>query len=318
MTSIWLRRGLLLAAASLATVLAGCGAGTVFSALLPSRFIVFGDAFNDVGQGGAKYTVNDGSANTWVDQVASNYGKTVSANSAGGLGYARGNARVTLKPDAAGATATLTVREQIDTFMAAGGKFAADDVVVVNGGISDLVVQGQALSAGSISSAELVARAAQAGVDMGTQVRRLVGAGATHVVVTGVYDLSKSPWASAIGQVSALSTASIQFNTSLLTSIVDLGANVLYIDSAYYLNLLANLPASYGLSNSTSAACNSVDAGPGIGIGAGQVNSALCNTSTIVGGVDYKTVMFADNLYLTPVANRLFGDYAAARMRTRW
>jgi phospholipase/lecithinase/hemolysin len=133
-----------------------------------------------------------------------------------------------------------------------------------------------------------------------------------------VYDLSKSPWAINMGQGAILSQASIAFNTALLTTIVDLGANVLYVDAAYYFNLMANQPAVYSFTNSTAAACVSLDVGPGIGIGNNQVNSSLCTTSTIAAGIDYKAFLFADNLYVNPVAHRLFGDYAAARMRSRW
>jgi hypothetical protein len=55
-------------------------------------------------------------------------------------------------------------------------------------------------------------------------------------------------------------------------------------------------------------ACTSVDAGAGIGIGAGQVNSSLCTPSTIAAGVNYTTYLFADPLYFAPSAQRLFGD----------
>ena len=58
--------------------------------------------------------------------------------------------------------------------------------------------------------------------------------------------------------------------------------------------------------------------GPGIGIGAGQVNSALCTPSTIVAGADYNRYVFADKVYLTPNAQRLFGDYAQQTLSHRW
>ncbi len=317
MTSIWLRRGLLLAAASAVTLLAGCGAGTVYSSLVPSRFIAFGDGFSDVGQGGTKYSVNDGNISGWAQELANVYGKPLTPKSAGGLGYAVGNARIVQKPDAAGNAATPTLKEQIDAFLATNS-FAADDVVTVNGGVSDMLVQGQALIAGTLSAADFNTNVKQAGLDLGTQVRRLVAAGAQHVVVTGVYNMSKSPWGVASGQAAVLSAGSISFNTALLTSVVDLGANVLYVDSAYYVNLMVNLPAAYGLTNSTVAACTSVDAGPGIGIGANQVNSSLCTATTVTAGIDYSTYAFADNVYLAPTAGRAFGDYAAGRTKSRW
>ena len=72
------------------------------------------------------------------------------------------------------------------------------------------------------------------------------------------------------------------------------------------------------MTNSATPVCTSVDAGPGIGVGTGQINSLLCSPSTIGSGVDYGLYVFADKLYLTPVAGRAFGDYVAGRIKARW
>mgnify|MGYP002653276431 CR=1 FL=1 len=113
-------------------------------------------------------------------------------------------------------------------------------------------------------------------------------------MVAGTYDLSKTPWATDIGRTTVLNSASSAFNEGLLVGIVDLGANVLYVDLAYYVNLYTSSPSAYGFENATKAVCTSVDATDGIGIGAGKVNSVLCTTSTLLGGVDYNRYMFAD------------------------
>ena len=154
-----------------------------------------------------------------------------------------------------------------------------------------------------------------AGEDMAAQVRRLVNAGAKYVVVTGTYDLSKTPWAKAIGRESLLHDASSRFNDGLLVNIVDLGANVLYIDLAYYVNVYTGAPGNYGFNNATDAVCTSVDATNGIGIGAGQVNSALCTPSTLLSGASQDSYVFADRVYMTPLAHRQFGTYAYDRLR---
>jgi len=164
----------------------------------------------------------------------------------------------------------------------------------------------------------MVAAARQAGEDMAAQVRRLVAAGAKYVVVTGTYDLSKTPWAKTIGREALLADASSRFNDGLLVGIVDLGANVLYVDLAYYVNLYTGVPANYGFNNATTAVCTSVDATNGIGIGAGQVNSALCTASTLLPGASQTSYVFADPVYLTPSAQRQFGTYAYDRLRARW
>ena len=317
MAANWMRRTVMVAACASAALLAACGSSTTESAIAPERFVAFGDANSDVGQKGTRYTVNDGSVNNWTLQVAANYGKPLAAASAGGKSYAVGNARVKIKPDAAGNASTPTITEQIDTFLASGS-FGASDVVFLSGGISDVIAGMAAVQAGTQTEAAMVAAARQAGEDMAAQVRRLVAAGAKYVVVTGTYDLSKTPWAKTIGREALLADASSRFNDGLLVGIVDLGANALYVDLAYYVNLYTGVPANYGFNNATTAVCTSVDATNGIGIGAGQVNSALCTASTLLPGVSQTSYVFADPVYLTPSAQRQFGTYAYDRLRARW
>lgn len=316
MSSHWMRRGLLALASASALLVAACGSGSIESQLQPSRIVVFGDGFSDVGQTGKRYTVNDNGINMWTQEVAASFGITLVPVAAGGTAYATLNARIGAKPDAAGSSTTPTVVEQIDTFLA-GNAPTGNDLVIVGGGISDIVAEMGQLNAGTQTSEQMLADVRQAGRDLGTQVRRLVAAGATHVVVVGTYDLGVSPWAKATGQTSLLSEASTRFNTELLVSIVDLGANALYIDAALLYNLMYNNPAVYSLANSTDPVCNSVDAGVGIGIGAGQVNSALCTTSTVV-DTNYGAYLFADRVYPAPAGHIKFGDYAYSRVRARW
>lgn len=317
MAANWMRRTVLVAACASVALLAACGSSTTESAISPARFVAFGDANSDVGQNGSRYTVNDGSVNNWTLQVAANYGKPLAAVSAGGTSYSVGNARIQGKPDAAGKAGTPTVTEQIDAFLA-NGKFAANDVTLLTGGISDVITGMAAVNAGTQTEAAMVAASRKAGEDMAAQVRRLVNAGAKYVLVTGTYDLGKTPWAKTIGREALLSNASSRFNEGLLVNIVDLGANVLYVDLAYYVNLYAGTPGNYGFNNATTAVCTSVDAANGIGIGAGQVNSALCNTSTLLAGARQDAYVFADSVYLTPSAQRQFGTYAYDRLRARW
>ncbi|MFO1246244.1 MAG: SGNH/GDSL hydrolase family protein [Ramlibacter sp.] len=313
----WLRRAAMAAVCASAALLAACGSSSIESTLTPSRFVAFGDGFSDVGQGGTRYTVNDGSANVWSQYMASLFGAGLVAQSAGGQSYARGNARVTAKPDAAGRTTTLTITEQVDSFLATN-TIGPRDVLVIGGGISDIVAQMAAVTAGTQTGAQMVVNVRQAGRELGAQVRRLVAAGGKYVVVTGAYNLGRSPWAAAISQGSLLEEASLRFNEELLVSIVDLGANVLYVDAALHYNLVTAVPSSYNLLDAAGVVCTSVDAGAGIGIGNGQINSALCNTATIVTGVDYNRYVFADRIYPTPQAHRLFGEYAYNRVRARW
>jgi outer membrane lipase/esterase len=316
MSSHWMRRGLLALASASALLVAACGSGSIESQLQPSRIVVFGDGFSDVGQTGKRYTVNDGGVNMWSQELAVSFGITLTPVSAGGTSYATLNARIAAKPDAVGNTATPTVTEQVGTFLA-GNTITANDLVVVSGGVSDIIAGMAQVNAGTQTPEQMLADVRQAGRDLGAQVRRVVQAGGNHVVVVGAYDLGVSPWARAIGQTSLLSEASTKFNTELLVSIVDLGATTLYVDAALLYNLMYNNPSLYSFTNSADPVCTSVDAGAGIGIGAGQVNSALCTTSTLA-DVNYGGFLFADRVYPAPAGHIKFGDYAFARVRARW
>lgn len=322
MTGTWMRRIAALAACASLLLLAGCNSSIV-SAFTPTRIVSFGDGFSDVGNLGVnnRYTVNDGSVNNWTLELAADFGLGLAPSNSGGLGYAQGNARIALTPDAAGGTSTLTVTQQIDKFLASNS-FQPGDLVLINGGISDIVYNWEQMQAGNISQSQMTANVAAAANALGAQVRRLVSAGAQHVVVVGTYDLSASPWAAMIGQPrlnSLLSTTTVQFNNALLVSIVDLGANVLYVDAGLYFNLVTASPTSYSpLTDASTVVCNSVDPGPGIGIGANQVNSSLCTPSTIIAGANYANYTFADAIYFAPSAQRLFGDNAHASVAQRW
>lgn len=314
------RRSLLAAAGATvsAAVLSACGSSTVESANTPTRFISFGDGFSDVGQSGSRYTVNDGTVNVWAQQVAASYGSTLTAVSSGGFGYAVGNARVTNTTNAVGTAGAGSITTQIDTFLASH-QFATSDLVIVQGGFSDIIAEYASYSAGTITQAQFYANVAAAGVELATQIKRVVAAGARYVLAAGSYYLGITPWAIGLNQASVITEASKQFNDALLVAIVDLGNNVLFVDTAYYFNLFSNAGASFGFSNVVTPVCVSADAGVGIGIGAGEVNSALCSASTLIGGVtDYSVYLFADKVYPSPSAHRQFGVYAYDRLRARW
>jgi outer membrane lipase/esterase len=317
MSSLWMRRGLLALVSASALLIAACGSGTIESQLQPTRILVFGDGLSDLGQGGTRYTVNDGGVNIWTQHVAASFGSNLTSAAAGGTSWARGNVRITSKPDAAGDSATPTVTEQIDAFLAAG-TIGDADLVIVGGGTADIVAEMAKVTSGAQTGEQMVANVQQAGRDLAAQVRRLVAAGGKHVVVTGTYDLGRSPWAIGVGQGALISRASSKFNEEMLVSIVDLGGNVLFVDLALLYNLMIAVPSAYDMVNAIDPVCTSVDPGPGIGIGAGQVNSALCTPSTVVPGVNYNQFVFADRVYPAPQAQRKFGEYAFTRIRARW
>lgn len=314
MAANWMRRTALVAACASAALLAACGSSSIESALKPEQLITFGDGYSFVRE--QRYTVNNGTVNNWTLQLLDHYQKSGSAT--GGLvSFAEGNTRIAQHPDAAGNATTPTITEQIDRFLAMGTP-KPNDLLLLNGGISDLIVGMAAVRAGTQTPDQFVANARLNGQALAAQVRRLVAAGASHIAVTGTYDLGKTPWAKSIGQEALLSQASSRFNESLLVAINDLSQHVLYVDAAYYVNLYESTPSSFSFNNATTPVCTSVDAGNGIGIGQGQVNSALCTSATLLPGADADRYVFADAVYLTPSAHRQLGTYAYDKLRARW
>jgi phospholipase/lecithinase/hemolysin len=298
--------------------LAACGGGgSTDSEIEPTRIVAFGDAFADVGQNGAKYTVNDTNVNNWTQIVALEFNLTVAPSSAGGQSYATGNARVTAEPDAAGSTATATVSQQVDTFLAAGAP-RSGDLVLVNAGTSDVIFQARSVIQGTIGADVATERAGRAGRALAAQVKRLVEAGARNVVVVGPYNLAVAPWATQSNQADLLEELSQEFNDQLKVALVDYGRTVLYVDAALHFNLVSSLPGAYGLEEDIVPACTSIDPGPGIGTGTNQVNSNRCTPATVRAGADYERLLWADRVYPTPVGQRLFGEYATERIRNRW
>ncbi len=236
----WYRRLAILAGlTALAAALAGCSSSTIASAITPKRIISFGDNISDVGQSGAKYTVNDGSVNTWVDEVATSFSLTIKSSNAGGTAYGRGLARIAGNTDVNGNTGTLSVTQQIDAFLAKDS-FTADDIVFINGGGNDVVAEMNAVIAGTQTMDQATANIKAAGTALAGQVMRLVDQGASYVVVMGTYNMGQTPWAIAVNRASDITNLSSKLNESMLVPIVAQGKHVLYVDITYYLNLVSN------------------------------------------------------------------------------
>ncbi|MBL0421164.1 SGNH/GDSL hydrolase family protein [Ramlibacter sp. AW1] len=314
------RRSLLAASLS-AAVLAACGGGDVVSQFTPARIVVFGDGSADLGRTDAadpaqnrpRYTINDGSIGIWTRQLAARYGLPLASSDAGGSSYAIGNARVAAATDAAGNTGTPTIVSQIAAYSP-----LPSDLVVISAGFSDVIAEARQTQLSQQTREQGLADLDAAARQLGEAVAALVQRGAGRVVVTGPYDLSISPWARATGQGELLRAYSSRFISSLKVSMVRLGGSVLYLDREDYVNRIYNRPDSYGITNVAGRVCTSVDPGPGIGIGENQVSSALCTPATLEPSADPARWLFADAVYLTPAANRLFGDFAYDTIRRYW
>ena len=308
MSSTLQRRALLALSLAAAAALTACGSSSVESALEPDRFLVVGDGFSDIGQGpnGTAPTVNDGSR-LWTQELANYYGKTVTAANTGGYSYAQAYARVS-QADTTGHNAP-SITDQVTKLLAAT-TIGANDVVLMSAGMSDVYAEVEA--AGGVITDATRANVSAAGTAYGKQVRRLLDAGATHVAMTGVYNLGNSPWGKAFGEDTAkeITKLAVRFNDAALIEVTDLWQKVLWRDSALMYNVVYNDPETYALNDKITAVCTVPDV-------------YNCTTSTLVAGADSQKFLWADGIHMTPRINRMFGsrDYGesmASQLKERW
>lgn len=286
-----------LAATGAAGLLSACGSGDIVSALQPNRLVSFGDGLSDLGQGGTRYTVNDGTVNTWADRLASRYGKTLTAQAAGGLGYAQGHAATDAMP--------RSIEAQIDAFLV-NQTLGSSDVVLMNIPLSYVLRPVAAVKAGTLTEAAALLQIADSGVAFAAQVKRLIAAGAKYIVVAGAYDLGKSPFAVAQAQVALHSAGTLKLNDTFKVEAVKLGANVLFVDAAYLVNRNIEFGPNWGFVNSKDAICTTPTA-------------LTCTDSTLTITASTKAqYLFADNIHMTPSGNQQLGDYAYDQLRGRW
>lgn len=295
----FLRGGLLATTAVLAgpALLSACGgSGDIVSALRPSRFIVLGDGLSYLGA--SRYTVNDGSTNIWALQLAGRYNLSVADVGSGGAGYAQGGAVVS--------GAAPSIEAQVGAFLGAGTP-GANDVVLINIPMAGVVSAMAAVKAATQTQAQALATLKAEGKAFAAQVHRLVTGGVKYLLVAGVYDMGKSPLAIAQAQQAAFTEAAQQINDGFKTDASDLGANVLFVDTASYINLLVENPGGYGLTNATAAVCL-----------ADPATSCTAASGDLVAGADPALYLFADQTHPTPAAHRLFGNHAYDQIVKRW
>jgi phospholipase/lecithinase/hemolysin len=288
------RRALLALACATMALLGACSSSEIVDPFTPTRILSVGDGFSDLGQDGKRYTVNDGSINIWTQYIAALYGLPLVASDQGGLSYARGDALVSSGPN--------SIVGQVDKLLAAN-KFAAGDLVVVNGGVADIVTTAARTD---ITYDQKVASLNAAGLAMAAQVNRIVQAGATHILASGVWPLGQTPLGTETGQVTNLNNLTLAFNNAFKIGMVNLGANVLWLDTATYYNNVYYNPTAYPpLNNVVTKACTTV-----------LVTD--CTPATITPGFDYNTLLFANGVYPTPSGHRLLGSFAQIQVANRW
>jgi phospholipase/lecithinase/hemolysin len=311
--------------------------------------VSFGDSLSDVGSyavgsvkslGGGKFTVNSPNAKIWIELIAERLGQGTPCaaetglsgdpaqgyfapvtNVSGCTAYAQGGARVT-DPVGPGNRAlggtnavigelTVPVATQIQNHLAAhGGNFSGSEAVFVLAGGNDLLIQLAAVAQGG-EPIDAVGGVAKAGIELALQIRSLIAAGANYIVVVNLPDVSKSPLGLAQNSVhqELMQALSQTFNAALRQGVNDM-PQVLYVDAyARGRDQSAN-PAQYGLTNTTTPACDLSPAKNPLD------SSLICTMANVVPG-QIDRYQFADTVHPSPYGHQLLADLVSSEMAGR-
>ncbi|WP_246795855.1 SGNH/GDSL hydrolase family protein [Burkholderia perseverans] len=343
-------------ASAVLALLAACGGGDDNAAPTPTasvkmQVVSFGDSLSDVGTyspqillgfGGGRFTTNPGEV--WTQKVAEFYGDTlkpayeggfgVPLQATGGLGYAQGGSRVTQQPgighaDASVANAdfaqatTTPISTQLQQYLQQYGSFNANQIVLVNGGANDILLQAQiAQAAGSTPAAQLAAAQAVglAAQQLGGIVAQIASSGAAHVFVSNMPDIGTTPLAVAGGAATAaaLTQLSALFNQTLAATLTALNVDttkVKLMDTFTWQDGIGANFAANGFSvGNTGTACN-LDAMAAAATKAGVAqpsafaSSLFCSPQTYTVANADQTYMFADTVHPTTRLHALFAQF---------
>jgi outer membrane lipase/esterase len=195
--------------------------------------------------------------------------------------------------------------------VAAGGGAAAVGGALAAGwstSVQNAVAAGGAAAAGAAAQAA-VAAMGQAGAELATLVKsQLVAKGARYVVVVNLPDVSLTPFglrldAQTRGLVTSMTNA---FNTQLQSGL-GTTPNILYVDFFAQQKVVVASPASFGLQNITTEACD-----PASPLNPFQGSSIACTEQTL--RANTAGYQYADGVHPSPLGHTLIADFVAAQM----
>jgi phospholipase/lecithinase/hemolysin len=158
----------------------------------------------------------------------------------------------------------------------------------------------------------LVKALATAGAELGAYVKtQIVANGATHVVVNNLPDVSISPSAKAqsADTQKLIQTMVANFNDQLNAAVAG-EPKVLYVDLAAISRDQSTNPTPYGLTNTTTPACDLSPAKNPLG------SSLVCTKNNLIAG-DVSHYMFADSVHPTPFEYSLIARYVLEQMTVK-
>jgi outer membrane lipase/esterase len=306
---------------------------------------------------------NTNNANIWVEWISARLGvaitpalvgfgptanrrkcpvaATIPALAGSCTGYAQGGSRVTSPAGignptgdggslAAPAPMTVPMVTQVADHLAAFTRFGGDDIVFVWGGNNDTFIQLGLVGAGAIAPADAAAAMQTAATELVALVKdEILAKGAKRVAVMTLPDASNAPAfagadANTRGLLSQLSAA---FNATMVAGLEGSGAKI--IDARTLNAAVQSSPASFGLTNVTTPACNAAIIN---GVTGGRIadgSSLFCNAApaalftaaglpnlnAITPGASASTYLFADGVHPTTGGHKIFADQVLVKLK---
>jgi outer membrane lipase/esterase len=248
-----------------------------------SNAYFFGDSLTDVGVFtalswvGANNHFSTNPGTIWAQNLGAKYGvsftpayATDAASNpytfslvAGGNDFAVGMGRVNLAPTLSAEAVNIPpMSAQVTDFLARGA-LDPNALYALASGHNDVITQYMALPAngGTTSLADAQSALVTAAGDMAAQVARMRVAGARHLIVVGIMDITKTPYGQqqTPANLAQLQTLVSTYNTALTSALA--GQNLLYFNTSRLLDTIVANPTAFGITNTTDAACTSFSLG---------------------------------------------------------
>jgi outer membrane lipase/esterase len=253
-----------------ALTLAACAVAGTASAQTYNRLVVFGDSLSDNGNlfavtGGTQPPASlyfNGRFSTgpvFTELLGFNTGRfTAGSPVTGSTNYAFGGAVTGLETRPG---APPGMRDQLNAYTAAGGKFGPGDLVSILGGANN-IFQGLPAAGASVNPAAAIRPVAlNAATDMNFIVNAVAGAGAGTILVTNLPKLSLTPQFRTSPAAPLADFAVTTFNGALLSGLMTTaaarpGTNIIMMDLFKIGDVVAANPGLFGIANITDPCIN--------------------------------------------------------------
>jgi outer membrane lipase/esterase len=300
--------------ALLVSTIAACALSATASGQTAGRVVVFGDSLSDNGNlrtfgpptppygAGPNGFYRFSSGLNYIDMMfgpmnspltLSPIGTPVFGSTAGNVDMAFGGARTDSLPNANGPIPGLPT--QVATFLALGGAFGPNDLVVAWGGANNLFQY-----AGPLTQAGLSANSVAAADSMANNVLApIVSHGGRTILVPNLPDFGSLPAYNTVpANASAGTFASTTYNTQLAADVTTLAAanpaaNFIQADVAAAFRVVIANPGAFGLTNVTQSCFT---------------GAAVCATPN--------TYLFWDSVHPTQAGYALLAKYYSALLNT--